>query len=452
VRSIAKASTSSETAKNRVLHSPIRTCGEAFPDGAIIELVAKGARLALFVFDGQHRTIVRQARFRGHLFRPAKLNLSIQRAVRFPERCADFGSTTHLFGSTQKLFARYGFPEEVGLAATYFSFATWFVEASPVAPCLLITGPRLEALLLLELLGCLVRHPLPLAEFTRHALCSLPMNLQPTLLVNGKLGGAELELLRSSSYRNAFVVFKNRLINIFSAKAMFFGGNADGSVLGASALHVDLSPSGGCALPILEEKVCRELTREFQSKFLAYRCDHFLEVLGSRFDLPEFTSATRVLARILGAPIVDAPVLQAGLKRMLQDCEHEQSESLGTDLRRVVLEAVLHHCHVDCGRRVQVGEFTRTVNGILQGRGSVAKREAREVGPVLRSLGLIAKRNSAGLAILLDTAVSRRIHRLAAGFGLLVRPRGERCQLCQSLVHQENARNGSASEGENKWG
>ena len=48
--------------------SAIRTCGEVFPDGAIIELVQKNGILNLFVFDRKHRTIVPELQFRGRLF------------------------------------------------------------------------------------------------------------------------------------------------------------------------------------------------------------------------------------------------------------------------------------------------------------------------------------------------------------------------------------------------
>lgn len=182
------------------------------------------------------------------------------------------------------------------------------------------------------------------------------MKLLPTFLINGeRISTARLELLRASNYRNAFIACRDRLINSFSAKAVFCGESADSAILGESVLHINLPPSSGCP-PILEEKVSHELTREFQSKFLAYRCDHFLEVVGSRFDLPEFTSRTRVLARILGGPIVNAPAIQAGLTRMLRVDEERALELLWTDLRRVVLEAALHHCHQECGQRVFVGD------------------------------------------------------------------------------------------------
>ena len=150
---------------------------------------------------------------------------------------------------------------------------------------------------------------------------------------------------------------------------------------------------------------------------------------------------------MFGAPIVDAPALQASLTRVLRDHEEGKLESSWTDLRRVVLEAVLHHCHKDSGEKVYVGGIAKTVNALLKGRGEATEREAREIGSVLKGLGLIAKRDSAGLAILLDSKACRQIHRLAHGLGLLAMRKGEpRCQECQTLVNANNTREGRTSE------
>src|SRR6266849_3514521 len=446
----------------RTLHSPeaslpVCTYGELFPDGGIIELVQTAGILKLFVFDGKHGTIVPEAQFRGRLFRPPTLSQSIRRAMKFPAECINFGSTRRLFAAIQKLFVSNGFPEEAGLAATYFVFATWFPGALSMAPCLVITGPRLEACFLLQLLACLVRRPLPLAEVTRQSLCSLPMELKPTLIINaGRIGPTALVLLRTSNHRNAFFSGKDGLVDLFCAKAVFCGDTIDTTILAEGALHISLPPSWE-QLPIIDENSCEEVAQEFQSKFLAYRCHHFLEVRESQFDVPEFTSPTRILARVFGSPIVHAPALQAGLIPLLKDHEERQLELSWTDLRSVVLEAVLHHCHKEPGEWVHVGGMTggitKTVHGILKGRGDATKRDAREIGPILRDLGLRSKRKSGGVMYLLDFAVCRQVHRLAHGSGLLAMRKGEaQCQQCQSILNGTKVQDGHPSESEKKHG
>jgi hypothetical protein len=437
--------------KTQVVRSPIRTCGEVFPDGAMIDLIQKAGILSFFVFDGENGSIVPETQFRNRLFRPAKFSRMIRRVVKFPTKAIPFGSTTRLFAAIQQLFTGHGFLEEVAAAAAYFIFATWCIEALPMAPCLVITGPWLEASLLLQLLRCLVRRSLLLGEVTRHGLRSLPMELRPTLLINaGQIGSATMELLRSSNLRNTFFPSKDGVMDLFCAKAVYCGVTGGSAILGESALDINLLPSQG-RLSILDGKFGDQLADEFQSKLLAYRSHNFLEVRGSRFDLPEFTSATRILARVFGAPIVDAPALQAGLTRLLRDHEEKKLETSWTDLRRIVLEAILHHCHQECGEKVYVGGISKTVNGILKGRGESVQREAREIGPVLRGLGLITKRDSAGLAILLDSTLCRGIHQLAHGYGLLaIRKREAGCPQCHTLMEGTNALAGRALKAEKK--
>jgi hypothetical protein len=80
----------------------------------------------------------------------------------------------------------------------------------PFAPCLLITGSRLEADHLLQLLSLVVRHPWPISEFDRRVLASLPMRLQPRLLINQmRARGSLLELLRRSNRHRAFLSVKH---------------------------------------------------------------------------------------------------------------------------------------------------------------------------------------------------------------------------------------------------
>jgi hypothetical protein len=420
--------------------SAVRTYGELFPNGVIIDLVEEAGRepLGLAVFDGKHVTIAREVEFEGRLFRPATLSRSIRRIVRFPGKSVDFESTTKLFAATHQLFISNGFPAEAALSVTYFIFAAYFAEVLPVAPCLLITGPRLEATYLLELLACVVRHPLPISEFTRRALCSLPMQLKPTLLINTEqIRSASLELLRVSNRHNAFFPLKGNLVDLFCAKVVYCGDIVDSEILGESALQICLPPCRE-RLPIFDKKYSDEVAREFQAKFFAYRCRHILDVRDSQFDLPEFTSGTRILARLLGAPIVDAPALRAGLIRLLQEHEEKRQALRWTDLRCVVIEALLHHCHKEPGARMHVGEITETATRILKGRGDETEREPREIGPILKSFGLHKKRDRDGFAILLDPTVCRHVHQLAYGYDVSAMRKDERghCTYCNSMLRR----------------
>jgi len=352
-------------------HCPaIRTIGEVFSDGTNIELIREAAtgRMSLSSFDGKSHTVGNRVKAHGQLYLPAQIHPTILRAVTLPTRCGEYGSTNQLFAAVREKLTTSGFLDDVTLPTTHFVFASWFPEFSAVAPCLSISGPRSEAVYLLRLLGCLVRHPLRLAEITRAGLCSLPINLQLTFLIDQEpISRSTRSLLSASNHPGTYVPWKGGLADIYCAKAIYVGDGLAGGRVGDSALHVQLAPSRA-RLPILDANTDRMIADEFQGKMAAYRSQNIQRVRDSQFDLPRLASGTRVLARILGACIVDAPELQAGLEALLRDQEEQARASRWTDLRCVAIEAMLYYCHVEEEGKVYVGKAAGTASTILRGR------------------------------------------------------------------------------------
>jgi hypothetical protein len=429
-------------------HTPDAPCnvptyGELGKSGHIIELVRPflAGPLGLHFFDGKTATVSSSLQVGDRLLKPPSLSASIHRVVRLPEKSLDFLSTAQLFKQVCELFAEAGFDTDVVLAATYFAFATWFADVLPAAPCLLITGPRLEAGYLLQLLSLVVHHPLPISELNRRVLVSLPMQLKLTLLINsGGLCGSSLELLRISSHHKAFLSVRDGLVDVFCAKAVFCGQSVAAQFIDESALQLRLAPFR--ELPVNTDRNHSEgIARNLQSKFLAYRCQYIQNVQASQFDLSTFPSETRILAKVLGAPIVDAPELQRALVPLLEKHVESRRADRWTDVQSVALEAVMHHIHKDPGGRVQVGEITRTVMGILKGRGDPTPHDPREIGTLLRDFGLVPKRRSDGFIVSLDFKASQTMHRLANGLGLLA-IQNTKCSDCTEIAdaHPENGK------------
>ncbi len=436
--------TSRKTSRTRIRdaatadrRSPIETGGELFADGASIELIldAETERLNLLLSDGENHSVGPRVEYGGRVYVPADLDRSILRALTWPTKRMPYGSTEQLFTALRDLLTNHGFPTEVALSTTYDVFATWFPECLPAAPCLVIAGPRPEANLLLQLLGCLVRHALPLAEVSRAGLCSLPMDLHPTLLIDLEhVSPSTRRLLSASNNPNAYVPRNEALVNLYCAKAIYRGDSLGDDVFSDAALRINLAPSRG-RLPILDAKTQQEIATKLQSQLVAYRCRNVAKVRESQFDLPGFASVTRILARVLGGCIVDAPELQAGLVPLLEEQEQEIRAARWVDLRCVVIEALLYHCHHSQKESVHVGEIAFVVNTILKGRGETVQLEAKEVGGIVRSLGLSPKRDTKGWAIRLTDEVRRRIHRLARDFDVsAVREGVAMCPHCSEIL------------------
>ena len=398
--------------------SHIETSGEVFADGRGIELIrdAETGRLKLLLSDSENCSVAPRVEYGGRVYVPASLDSGILRAVTLPTKFTDYGSTDRLFAAVRDSFLNHGFPMEVAHPTSYFVFSTWFLEYLPTAPCLLITGPRPEASLLIQLLGCLGRHALPLAEVNRVGLSSLPMDLGPTLLIDGEqLSPLTRRLLAASNNRHAYVPWKGTLVNVFCSKAIYCGGTLGDGLLSDIALLINLGPTRN-GLPILGVRTEQEIATALQPQLLAYRSRNITKVRESQFDLPAFASPIRILARVLGACIVDAPELQAGLIPLLEEYQERIRGERWTDLRCVVIEALMYHCQDGGKQRVYVGEIARTVGTILKGRGQTPPTDptlVKLVGAKLSDLGFSRKRDSKGIAIRNTETVRRQIHRFA---------------------------------------
>jgi len=376
--------------------SPIETSGEVFADGRGIELIrdAETGRLKLLLSDSENCSVAPRVEYGGRVYVPASLDSGILRAVTLPTKFADYGSTDQLFAAVRDSFTNHGFPMEVAHPATYFVFSTWFLECVPTAPCLLITGPRPEASLLIQLLGCLGRHALPLAEVNRVGLSSLPMDLGPTLLIDGEqLSPFTRRLLAASNNRHAYVPWKGTLVNVFCSKAIYCGGTLGDGLLSDIALLINLGPTRN-GLPILGVRTEQEIATALQPQLLAYRSRNITKVRESQFDLPAFASPIRILARVLGACIVNAPELQASLIPLLEEYQEKIRGQRWVDLRCVVIESLLFYCHSGEKDRVHVGKITATASAILKARGETPPADPeliKLVGGLLRVLGFFPK-------------------------------------------------------------
>jgi hypothetical protein len=416
---------------------PIPTCGELFDDGGSIDLLFDPAagRLALVSWDGRKYRIAPSVEHGGRIFRPVDLDPSILRAVTLPTSVSLYGSTEQLFTTVQQLLARYGFPAEVALAATFFLFSTWHIENLSIAPCLRIFGPEPEANLLLQLLGCLVRRSLSLGEVTRKSLCTVLEDLRPTLIVRREQqNSSAMRLLAASDNRHSYFQWKGGLVNIFCAKAIYYGNLLHNDF--SNGLAVNLNPFRE-KLPVFHAKAAQETVAQLQSKLLAYRLQNISKVADSQFDVPEFNSGIRVLARAMGSCVVDAPHLQSQLIALLQDYQEKIRAQSWLDLRCVAIEALLSGCHKPeaADGKVYVGKSTEIVRAILKGRGRTTRLDPQAIGGIWRALDLSPKRDRHGCAIRLSEEVCRRIHKLAVDYDVAAMQDGQgHCAYCAEIV------------------
>jgi hypothetical protein len=191
-------------AKTLYLRELHQTLGEFLADGSSIDVIYKHGpdQLELVHVAGQKPTIGAMIEVQGRDYEATQINWTFVRSTEIPSRIdPSFGSTSDLFAAVRDLFTRNGFADEVSLSTAFFNFSTWFNELLPVAPCLAITGPRPEAMFLLDLLSCISRRPMRFASLDRAVLGSLPFDFRPTLLLSHQSAKRKAQELLSISDR-----------------------------------------------------------------------------------------------------------------------------------------------------------------------------------------------------------------------------------------------------------
>lgn len=343
-----------------------------------------------------------------------------------------YGSTAELFLAVKAIFNDYAAcPEATAQLLTYWVFASWFADCFTFAPSLVITGPARESDSLLLLLSYVCRLPLLLAAIGPAALASLPLEFTPTLLIREPdLGKRMLALLRASNSRSYLMVTSGGMRDLYCPKALYLGEHAPAGILGGHTIYMELSRSlasvSNRGLPPPQGVL------QLQNRLLSYRVINAAKVVNSSFDAT-FSPDIRVVARVLGACIVDDVKLQADLVPLLAKQEEKLSPPR-KDLDATVLEALLLHCHEQQGK-IFVRDITKTVHQIYQERGERLEVTVEEVGHKLKALGLFTRRlGSAGRGLKLDQETQALVHQHAYAFDLMAPDYLEQdCHHCQQL-------------------
>jgi hypothetical protein len=299
------------------------------------------------------------------------LDPSIMAAMRLPQKAAAYGSPAQLLTDIALLFKRYaGLDDQWARLAAFFPLASWVIEGLSRAPQLRIVGEScLESSQLMRLMGCLCRHPLELTEVDVAGLFSLPVGMNPTLLIRQpQLRGPVLRLLNAMS-EGGLHVRQGRLIDFHLPVATFSQSASDIPRTGA-VVEIPITPTNQ-QVPTLEGSTEREIAPEFQDRLFGFRVDWLSRVNASAFDAPELAFPMRQVARSFGACVPDDPSLQSELVATLRDGDASERLERSTSLEATVVEALLFFAH-DAERRdaVHVGEITTAVNEIRRGAAS----------------------------------------------------------------------------------
>jgi hypothetical protein len=374
---------------------------------------------------------------------PVSLDDSTREAILFPSRTDSFGSSRQLFDELCAVIKQYtGLQDNFVSLAAHAARASWFPEAPNAPISLAICGPQSpQAHQLFLVLSCLYRRAVLVGNITPAALCSLPMDVSPSLFIEHYDDGPRLEKLLRATLNRGYIPFKGTLVRtvcttVFRIDEPLIGTLAGRNIIEIPTAHPNLS------LPILSPKVRGEIAEKFQPKLLMYRLANFRNVMNSTFDAATFAYPVNELARGLAACVVDDSEGQAHIMNLLSGKNEHAELDLSRNLRVTVLEALFNICHESDIRSIRVGDVTAAANAMLEQRGELSQMTSRMVGSKLHVLGFTTIRlDSAGRGLQLGNEMRMRIHSVAWDHRVAFPSLNDtQCNQCRELLTQKEGR------------
>jgi len=420
----------------------IQTLGEV-QQSWIIELVAdpgRHDRVNLLYWNGtreQIQTRLMLSHKDQTVYKPARLDPSVLRAVYLPTGAADYGTTRQLFDALCSVLNRFTSQADHHIALLANAvLASWVVESTESPISVVLAGPEGSTRRqLFRLLRCLFRRALILNRASLASLCALPMDLSPSLFIEYCEPGLALhEFLRATSSREACVAAKGRLLNLACAKVFCVDDPLNHCFGDCPVLEIPTVPNAA-PMPFLDYRAQREILEEFQPKLLKYRLLNLARVRDFHFDPIGLETASAEVMDCLASSVPEDAELQRSMAERMKKQEGGFSTDSGRFFRKTVLEALLTLCHGTTQNTLTVGEITRAANQLLAGAGEILTLEARAVGDILRSLRVPTERlGPQGRGIVLLKNVQRRLHTIASDYEIDLRNTAPKdCQICLEI-------------------
>lgn len=419
----SRRTTTSTSDESRI----VRTSGEIFADGSVIEVVSSATdnQLDLLFWHRHRKTIAPKIEYRDRVYQAPDLDESIRRAIRFPSDADDYGTAKKFFAQIRILFERFiGLTPPEGSLMTAWVCSTWLPDCVSSPPTLMISGPEIcPAITFFRLLNCLCRRSLMLADINRTGFLSL-MPLQPTLLINPPSGSLKiLDLWGTSNHRGVYVVgSRGRVHNVVGSKAVFLG-MAD--TWSDETIHLALPARH--QLPPLDAHAQAEIANRLQPQMLMYRLRNFRRVRESCCDMRELKFPTSELAHNLTTCIQGEPDIVQAIASILQRQIQDAQARRGCDVNTAILEAIWAPLHET--EEITVYRITELTNALLRCRGEVLEYSAVEIGWKLRNMGLYRHRNGGGMVLRFSHEHSLIVHQLTQRFALSLSPAPD-CPYC----------------------
>jgi len=367
-------------------------------------------------------------------YSPPSMPSAVDRAVRLPNDVAEYQSVRELFDAVYAVLQSCSaLSRQQCELLTFWCIASWFYESLDFLPRITISGPRHAADLLFTLLSYVCRRAIPLVGMSSAVLKQINIEqLQPTLLIHQvKPSKIATELLDATDYPGYICVSGGELREVCCAKVVYIGEtyNPKQSV---SGLHIHLGRNAPVPTAPYRSAASVERLQNQLFSYFAFNRERteFLEVAPGELQ-PEFD----LMARRLGAVIINDPALQRRLVELLKGWSEDMRAERAGGIDGAVLTAVLNLSHEN-EPQAYAQQIAVATNNIRIGQGEPTKLTAEKVGHVLKKLGLHTQRDMNGRRLVFDRSTQVLVHELCLEYDVL--PAVPECGYCHKLQMPES--------------
>jgi hypothetical protein len=305
--------------------------------------------------------------------------------------------------------------DKVSALLAFWVISTWFQDALTLYPCLVLTGPPHEAMLVLQTLEALCYCPVRFGAFNNAILKNIRWAALPTVFIYGPNLDKRMAALLGSSTRRGFLQSVGGCpIDPCGPKAIYVG-DTHGMKSIPHSIHINIATPSSTKPPAQFQLPAKKI-KDLETQLLQYSEKNLEKVRQSALKVSGPCSETSSVASSLGRCIVDAPELQAELVSLLAPHGQQQIAERSDSLEALVASAALTLCHKG-KNQIFVKEIAAEVNRVLEDRGETLRLNPAKVGHRLKTIGLLTRTLSqVGNGLLLDGPTKLRVHEVAAAY------------------------------------
>ncbi len=307
---------------------------------------------------------------------------------------------------------RTGLADDTCELIAFWAISTWFQSFISISPCLVITGPRPQALLLFSILGGICSYPRRLIHFRRGDLKHV-VYACTQLIMAQNLDGRTADLIGELTHVGFNVAeMSNEFVS--STRAIYVGESSSFGRI-QNSIVVDLPDFTGSPCRVVAHAWMGYETAN-QKNMMVFREKIKNQVRASAFNPSGLTSEMFSVASALGNCLVGAPDLQARLVHLLADEDRQLKADRAASTQGLIASAMLDLFHRQ-PKRVLVKEITAETNRFLEARGQSERLSPEEIGRRLKKLGFSTQKSTSdGMSLSFEHKTQVHVHDVASAF------------------------------------